>query len=655
MLKTASSFANSVGALNYKGTWNASTNTPTLVSGVGTKGDYYVVSVAGTTNLDGTTLWGVGDLAAFNGSIWQKIDGGDTGLFTSITVAGLTGYMYANNNTPVTASTTIPVASVTGAVPNTVNVLASGLLTGGGALTGNVTVGLTSVPVANVPGAVPNTVNVLTSGLLSGGGALTGNVTVSLTSVPFANVTGAGTMASQNANAVAITGGTVDNVVIGGTTPNAATFTTLTANSTSQFGRASANYKQVVGGATGNAVVTSVLGSDANVSAAFVTKGTGALDLAAGSSGVNISNGGTVTALTKTSLGLNYTSPPALAISAPTTAGGVTATATTTLQLGSVTGIVISGGSGYAVGDDFYLVGGTFTTQMRLRVATVSGTAVATVTSVNGGEYTVIPSTPASTTAITGAGSGCTITPIWALGNTITITNAGSGYVEQPTVTFSGGGGSGAAAYATVGSGTTVKSVGSTMSFAVPSGNVLQLQDNGSAVPNYLTIKAAGTSQLFPNTSNSDLLLSGNGTGGIRFNTNSTAQQQMAVTHTASAVNYVQVTGGATGNAATVTASAQGSDSNVNMRLTPKGTGTLLTATAATILDGTAIPAGGTAGAGYKLSSTANFGIFFGSGAPTLSAAKGSLYMRSDGSSIATRMYINTDGSTTWTNVVTAA
>jgi hypothetical protein len=44
-----------LGALSYQGTWNASTNTPTLASGVGTKGYYYVVSVAGSTNLDGIT------------------------------------------------------------------------------------------------------------------------------------------------------------------------------------------------------------------------------------------------------------------------------------------------------------------------------------------------------------------------------------------------------------------------------------------------------------------------------------------------------------------------------------------------------------------------------------------------------------------------
>ena len=113
MLKTVSSITNAVGALNYKGTWDALTNNPTLTSSVGVKGDYYVVSVAGNTNLDGTTLWGVGDMAVFNGSIWQKIDGGDTSIVTALTVTGLTGYMYANNTSPVTASLTIPNSGLT--------------------------------------------------------------------------------------------------------------------------------------------------------------------------------------------------------------------------------------------------------------------------------------------------------------------------------------------------------------------------------------------------------------------------------------------------------------------------------------------------------------------------------------------------------------
>lgn len=44
-----------------------------------------------------------------------------------------------------------------------------------------------------------------------------------------------------------------------------------------------------------------------------------------------------------------------------------------------------------------------------------------------------------------------------------------------------------------------------------------------------------------------------------------------------------------------------------------------------------------------------------GTGAPTFAASKGTTYVRLDGSSSSTRMYINTDGSTTWTNFTTAA
>jgi len=66
-----------VGGATYQGTWNASTNTPTLASGTGTKGYYYVVSVAGSTNLDGITDWKVGDWAIFNGTTWDKVDNTD--------------------------------------------------------------------------------------------------------------------------------------------------------------------------------------------------------------------------------------------------------------------------------------------------------------------------------------------------------------------------------------------------------------------------------------------------------------------------------------------------------------------------------------------------------------------------------------------------
>jgi hypothetical protein len=82
--------------------------------------------------------------------------------------------------------------------------------------------------------------------------------------------------------------------------------------------------------------------------------------------------------------------------------------------------------------------------------------------------------------------------------------------------------------------------------------------------------------------------------------------------------------------------------------------GNLRTAGAVLAASGTAITAGGTT-AGLEFSSTADFGIFFGSGVPTIAAAKGSLYLRSDGTTTNDRMYVNTNGSTTWTAVITAA
>ena len=65
--------------LIYRGTWNASTNTPTLADGVGTVGDVYIVSVAGTQNLgSGVVNYNVQDLVVYNGTTWQRIGGGTT-------------------------------------------------------------------------------------------------------------------------------------------------------------------------------------------------------------------------------------------------------------------------------------------------------------------------------------------------------------------------------------------------------------------------------------------------------------------------------------------------------------------------------------------------------------------------------------------------
>jgi len=87
MLKAISTITNALGALNYKGTWNASSNTPTLADGTGAKGDYYVVSTAGTQTFGGVQLFfGTGDWIAYNGAVWQRVEGGSDGNFANVTL-----------------------------------------------------------------------------------------------------------------------------------------------------------------------------------------------------------------------------------------------------------------------------------------------------------------------------------------------------------------------------------------------------------------------------------------------------------------------------------------------------------------------------------------------------------------------------------------
>jgi hypothetical protein len=140
MLKTVSSITNAIGALNYKGTWNASTNSPTLASGVGTKGDYYVVSVAGATALDGISNWGVGDWAAFNGSAWQRVEGG----------ADLNGVNLSVSGTSTLSGLTASTALALDASKNVISVTNTGtgnnVLATSPTFSGNVRLGTSTMP-----------------------------------------------------------------------------------------------------------------------------------------------------------------------------------------------------------------------------------------------------------------------------------------------------------------------------------------------------------------------------------------------------------------------------------------------------------------------------------------------------------------------------
>ena len=206
------------GALVYQGTWDASTNTPTLTSSVGTKGYYYVVSVAGTTNLDGITDWQVGDWAVFNGTVWQKVDNSEITYVSNVaTGTGLTGGPITSTGTISIANTAVTAASYGAAdTVGTFTVNAQGQLTAAA----NAAI---AINVGAVSGAVPNTVNVLAGTGLSGGGALTANVTLSNAGVLSFN-TRVGDVTLSNTDvttALGYTPGTGNGTVtsVTGTTP----------------------------------------------------------------------------------------------------------------------------------------------------------------------------------------------------------------------------------------------------------------------------------------------------------------------------------------------------------------------------------------------------------------------------------------------------
>ena len=176
------------GFVNYKGTWNASTNTPTLVSSVGTKGDYYVISVTGSTNLNGITTWTQGDWAIFNGTAWEKVD--NTDLVTS--VAGRTGAI------------TLTTADISG-LGTIATQAANNVSITGGSITG-----ITDLAVADGGTGASNAGDARTNlGLVIGTDVLSpSGSAASLTSFPTFNQNTTGTASNVTGTVAVLNGGT---------------------------------------------------------------------------------------------------------------------------------------------------------------------------------------------------------------------------------------------------------------------------------------------------------------------------------------------------------------------------------------------------------------------------------------------------------------
>jgi hypothetical protein len=146
MLKSVSSITNAIGALNFKGTWDANANSPALASSVGTKGDYYVVGTAGSTNLNGISNWGVGDLATFNGSVWQRVEGGADLNGVNLSVSGTSTLSGLTASTALALNASKEIVSITNTGTGD-NVLATAPT-----LVGNVTLSTGNLVVSDTKG-----------------------------------------------------------------------------------------------------------------------------------------------------------------------------------------------------------------------------------------------------------------------------------------------------------------------------------------------------------------------------------------------------------------------------------------------------------------------------------------------------------------------
>ena len=355
-----------LGDLNYQGTWNATTNTPTLTSSTGTKGYYYVVSVAGTTNLNGITDWQVGDWAVYNGTAWQKID--NTDAVTSVN--GYTGTVVLTN-TDISGFGTMSTqnanaVAITGGSINGTTIGASTQAD----ITGNTISAYTKFVSQDYYAQSVLGGNLRTSGgtsLLNWDGGGSGNVTVNggLVVDPANKNINMSPTGTGSVTIAPATTGAINNMVIGATTPKAITGTTVTATT---FSGSGASLTSIPNSALVNSSIT--INGNATALGGSVSVGTVTSVAATAGTGISISG------------------------SPITTSGTLTVTNTApdqTVVLTAGTGISTSGTyPNFTITNTAPSSGGT--------VTSVSGTSPV----VSSGGNTPAISMPAATTSVSG-------------------------------------------------------------------------------------------------------------------------------------------------------------------------------------------------------------------------------------------------------------
>ena len=184
---TASQIPSSLtGAVVFKGTWNAATNTPTLADGAGSAGWQYAVSVGGTRNLgSGSITFVAGDSIIYNGTIWQRIPASTVAEAGTLTGATLASNVLSSSLTSVGTLLNLTVTNaITGSITGNAGTVTNGVYTNG---TYSDPAWITSLAASKV-------------GL--------GNVTNESKATMFASPTFSGTVTLGAVGNVSITGGT---------------------------------------------------------------------------------------------------------------------------------------------------------------------------------------------------------------------------------------------------------------------------------------------------------------------------------------------------------------------------------------------------------------------------------------------------------------
>jgi hypothetical protein len=129
--------ANIPSGLSFEGNWNANTDTPDLSGATPSNGQFWIVSVAGNTNLDGITDWKVGDWAIYVSTGagtdgWQKVD--NTSTLSGSGVANQLTYWTGTANVAGDAGLTYDATGNNLTVGN--NITAGGTITSSGGNSG---------------------------------------------------------------------------------------------------------------------------------------------------------------------------------------------------------------------------------------------------------------------------------------------------------------------------------------------------------------------------------------------------------------------------------------------------------------------------------------------------------------------------------------